>query len=63
MEGSLAGATSKQTEIHLTNVARASLGELLEDYRDFLVLRGKVLWPKDDAKALAIRRLGNPVYR
>jgi hypothetical protein len=36
VEGSLASATSKQTEIHLTNVARASLGELLEDYKDFL---------------------------
>ncbi len=32
VEGSLASATSKQTEIHLTNVAKASLGELREDY-------------------------------
>ena len=36
LEGSLASATSKQSEIHLTNVARASLGELKEDYEDFL---------------------------
>ena len=31
-EASLASGTSKQTEMHLTNVARASLGELLIDY-------------------------------
>ena len=58
VEGSLAAATSKQTEIHLTNVARASLGELLEDFKDFLVLRGRPLWDKDAEPALKIRRLG-----
>ncbi len=36
IEGSMASGTSKQTEIKLTNVARASLEELLEDYRDYL---------------------------
>ena len=35
-EGSMASATSKETEIKLTNVARASLQELLIDYEDFL---------------------------
>jgi len=30
-EGSLASGTSKKTEIKLTNVARASLGELIRD--------------------------------
>src|SRR5665213_629995 len=35
-EGSIASATSKKTEIKLTNVARASLEELLCDYEDFL---------------------------
>lgn len=58
VEGSLASATSKSTEIRLTNVARASLGELLEDYRDFLVLRDLPIWPKDDPRALELRRLG-----
>ena len=38
LEGSQASGTSKETEIKLTNVARASLEELLEDYRDFLRL-------------------------
>src|SRR6478735_6617479 len=35
-EGSQASSTSKETEIKLTNVARASLEELLIDYEDFL---------------------------
>jgi len=34
LEGSKASMTSKETEIRLTNVARASLEELLDDYRD-----------------------------
>ncbi|MFZ4398360.1 MAG: four helix bundle suffix domain-containing protein, partial [Kiritimatiellia bacterium] len=58
VEGSLASATSKQTEIHLTNVARASIGELLEDYKDFLRLRGLPVWDKSDPRMLAIRALG-----
>ena len=36
VEGSMASGTSKETEIKPMNVARASLEELLEDYRDFL---------------------------
>ena len=35
-EGSAASGTSKETEIKLTNVARATLDELLEDYLDYL---------------------------
>ncbi len=46
VEGSLASGTSKETEIKLTNVARASLEELLEDYRDFLRVRGIAEWPR-----------------
>jgi four helix bundle protein len=58
VEGSLASATSKQTEIHLTNVARASIGELLEDYKDFLRLRRLSVWDKSDPRMLAMRALG-----
>lgn len=36
VEGSVLSGTSKELEIKLTQVARASLEELLEDYRDFL---------------------------
>lgn len=46
LEGSQASGTSKETELKLTNVARASLEELLEDYRDFLRVRGLSEWPK-----------------
>jgi four helix bundle suffix protein len=54
-EGSLASATSKETEIKLTNVARASLGELLLDYEDFLRQRGLKQWSKDSEEALKVR--------
>ena len=55
-EGSLASATSKETELKLTNVARASLGELLLDYEDFLRQRGLRLWAPDSHEALAVRK-------
>ena len=58
LEGSQASGTSTETEIKLTNVARASLEELLEDYRDFLRVRGAVLWAKDSREALFVRKLG-----
>ena len=55
-EGSGAAATSKKSEILLTNVARASLSdELLKDYRSFLTQRGLPVWEKDAPKALAMR--------
>ena len=43
-EGSAAGTTSKETEIKLTNVAKASLQELLVDYEDYLRVRELKLW-------------------
>lgn len=54
-EGSLAAATSKKTEIKLTNVARASLGELLLDYEDFLRQRRLRQWKKDDPESIRVR--------
>lgn len=36
VESSIASVISKETEIKLTNVARASLEELLIDYEDFM---------------------------
>jgi four helix bundle suffix protein len=59
LEGSKAAVTSKETEIKLTNVARASLEELLADYRDYLRVRDFPLWEKDSKEALYVRRLGN----
>jgi four helix bundle suffix protein len=57
IEGSMASATSKETELKLTNVARASLEELLEDYRDFLRLRGVPEWGTDHPTVRRLREL------
>ena len=54
-EGSAASGTSKETELKLTNVARASLEELLEDYVDFLKSHDFAEWPRDDKKAIYAR--------
>ncbi|MEI6350087.1 MAG: four helix bundle suffix domain-containing protein [Verrucomicrobiota bacterium] len=58
IEGSKAAITSTETELKLTNVARASLEELLEDYRDFLRVRDLTLWTKDSREAQYVRKLG-----
>jgi four helix bundle suffix protein len=58
IEASMASGTSKESEIKLTNVARASLEELLEDYRDYLRVHGHPLWDKDSEQALYVRKLG-----
>ena len=59
LEGSKAGTTSKETEIKLTNVARASLEELLADYRDFVRVRDLPIWDKHSREALYVRRLAH----
>ena len=45
-EGNQAAATSSETEIKLTNVAKASLEELLDDYEDYLRVRDLTQWGK-----------------
>ncbi len=57
IEASMASGTSKEMEIKLTNVARASLEELLADYRDFLRLRGLAEWPKEHPYARRLAEL------
>ena len=57
LEGSQASGTSKATEIKLTNVARASLEELLEDYRDFLRVRNLEEWRKEHPYTMRLRQL------
>lgn len=47
IEGSAASTTSRETEIKLFNVAKASFDELLADYEDYLRVRGRSLWPED----------------
>ncbi len=57
IEGTKASGISKETEIKLLNVARASLEELLADYQDFLRVRGFELWAKNSKQALFVREL------
>ena len=63
LEGSQVSGTSKETEIKLLNAARASLEELLEDYRDFLRVRKQPLWDKNSKEARFVRRLGSQKNR
>lgn len=57
VEGSMASATSKEMEIKLTNVAKASFEELREDYADFLRDRGFTEWPYEHRYARRLREL------
>lgn len=57
IEGTMASATSKETEIKLVNVARASLEELLEDYKDFIRNHNSTIWDKDSKQALYVRKI------
>ena len=54
-EGSAASGTSKETELKLTNVARATLDELLEDYLDYLKSHGATEWEAASEKKTAAR--------
>lgn len=56
-EASMASGTSKEFEIKLTNVARASLEELLIDYQDFLRTQNLEEWSKEHPYALRLRDL------
>ena len=58
VEGSAASATSKETEIKLVNVAKASLQELLVDYEDYLRTRNHRQWENDSVELLKMRDLG-----
>ena len=57
IEGCMASGISSETEIKLIGVARASLEELVEDYRDFLRTHNLPLWGKEDPRILQIRQL------
>ena len=56
-EGIEAGNTSKETAIKLVNVARASLQELLIDYKDYLRVRNLELWGYNSQKGTQCRRV------
>jgi four helix bundle suffix protein len=63
VEGSMASGTSKKTELKLIGVARASLQELLEDFKDFLRQKGLPLWGKNHDQALKVRSLAHEKNR
>ncbi|MDE7343598.1 MAG: four helix bundle suffix domain-containing protein [Muribaculaceae bacterium] len=54
-EGSEASRTSKETEIKLTNVAKASLEELLLDYEDYIRQNGLRQWDKNHPRTHRLR--------
>lgn len=67
-EGNIDGVTSKEMEIKLTNVNRASLHELLLDYEDYLRVRGLEQWSFNDPRCVQTREfckrhLDSTVYR
>ena len=58
IEGCNASPTSTKTEIHLLNVAKSSLKELLEDYEDYLKTRGHRQWEERSTEYETMRQLG-----
>lgn len=67
-EGNIDGITSREMELKLTNVNRASLHELLLDYEDYLRVRGLEQWAYDDPRCIQTRafckeHLDSAIYR
>jgi four helix bundle suffix protein len=63
-EGSARRATSRETEMKLTDVARSSLAELSGDYINWLLLQERVPWGKESPEAREVYaiRLDKPEY-
>jgi four helix bundle suffix protein len=64
-EASLASGTSKEMEVKLTNVARASLVELLLDYQDFLRTKHLSEWSLNHPytkRLQELHKIPNPTY-
>lgn len=57
IEGSERSATSKDTEMKLTDVARASLSELRGDYEVFILDRSQLPWSVHSPEAKAINAI------
>lgn len=57
IEGSERSSTSKDTEMKLTDVARASLWELRGDYEVFILDRGELPWSVHSAEAQAVNAI------
>ena len=57
VEGSSRAGTSKETELRLYDVAKASLAELAGDYEAFLIDQGVAPWSEQDPRYLEMTRL------
>ena len=62
LEGSARASTSKKIEMELTDVARASLAELLGDYESWLVNHGRLPWTIAEGQAVFDVRLDTPHF-
>lgn len=62
-EGSMTSGSSKQSELRLVQVARASQEELLNDFLDFLRTKNLKRWERDDGRVAEIRRLAHRTGR
>ncbi len=62
IEGSERSATSSETEIKLTDVARASLAELLGDYEMFLAEKCSIPWSRKSEESIKFAALRLPEY-
>ncbi len=58
VEGYTDASTSYEVALKLYNIARGSLKELLEDYRDYLRTRGLSEWSVGSAQNRAMRKIG-----
>lgn len=54
-EGSAASSTWRETELKLTNAAKASLQEFLIDYEEYLRVRNLEQWSVNSIKAMQTR--------
>ena len=58
VEGTVDKSSSYEMMIKLINVARGSLKELLEDYKDYLRVSRLKLWDSSSQEVVAMRKLG-----
>ena len=63
-EGNSRHSTSRETEMKLTDVARASLAELANDYLNWLLLQESIPWSMDSSEYKAVNgiQLDRPAY-
>lgn len=64
-EGNSRHSTSRETEMKLTDVARASLAELANDYVNWLMLHESIPWSKHSPEYNAVNsiQLDKPLYK